>query len=82
LTAGGELRKSVTIFSIFLSRHVIECKGIDWGKKYNKRFTAEQKAEAAMKQLDEREYVVVGMQLPCDIHIPREEHGTIQELFE
>lgn len=62
--------------------YVIECKGADWGKKYDKGYTAEQKAEAIMKQLDEREYVVVGIQLPCDIHIPREEHGTIQELFE
>jgi transposase-like protein len=62
--------------------YVIECKGTDWGKVYDSEVTAEQKAEAAMKQLDEREYVVVGMQLPCDIHVPREEHGTIQELFE
>ncbi len=62
--------------------YVIECKGADWGKKYDKGYTAEQKAEAIMKQLYEREYVVVGIRLPCDIHIPREEHGTIQGLFE
>jgi DNA-binding CsgD family transcriptional regulator len=76
----GENRTYIPDFAT--ESYVIECKGRDWGKVYNKEVTDEQKAEAIMRQLDDREYVVVGIQLPCDIHIPREEHGTIQELFE
>jgi len=49
---------------------------------YNKEVTAKDKAEAAMDALDEREYVVVGTELPADIHIPWEDRETIPELFE
>jgi|APHM01.1.fsa_nt_gi hypothetical protein len=61
--------------------YVIECKGTDWGRKFSKGYTDEQKAEAAMRQLDDREYVVVGHELPNDTHIPREELSTVLNLF-
>ena len=62
--------------------YVIECKGEDWGKVYNKEVTAKDKAEAAMNAVDKREYVVVGAELPADIHIPWEERERIRGLFE
>ncbi|RJX47522.1 helix-turn-helix domain-containing protein [Halonotius pteroides] len=62
--------------------YVIECKGRDWGKAFDKGYTAKDKAEAAMRQLDDREYVVVGEQLPSDIHIPRGEYKKLRELIE
>jgi hypothetical protein len=62
--------------------YVIEYKCQDWGEMYNKEVTAKDKAEAAMDALDEREYVVVGTELPADIHIPWEDRETIPELFE
>lgn len=61
--------------------YVIEYKGQDWGEMYNKEVTAKDKAEAAMDALDQREYVVVGTELPADIHIPWEDRETIPELF-
>lgn len=62
--------------------YVIEYKGQDWGKMYDKEVTAKDKAEAAIDALDKREYVVVGTKLPADIHISWEERETICELFE
>lgn len=61
--------------------YVIECKGQDWGEMYGKEVTAKDKAEAAMSALDTREYVVVGIELPADIHIPWEERQKITALF-
>ena len=62
--------------------YVIEYKGQDWGKMYDKEVTAKDKAEAAMNALNKREYVVVGIELPADIHISWEERETIRGLFE
>jgi len=62
--------------------YVIEIKGINFGEIYNKAATAEEKAEAALDQLDAREYVVIGIELPADIYIPWDERATIRELFE
>jgi len=62
--------------------YVIEVKGQDWGKVYNKEVTAKRKAEAATNALDKREYVVVGTKLPADIHIPWKDRQKIGELFE
>lgn len=39
------------------------------------------KAEAAMSELDERRYVVIGTELPADVHVPWEERKTIRRLF-
>ena len=61
--------------------YVIEVKGQDWGKLYNKEVTAKDKAEAAMNALDKREYVVVGTELPADIHISWNNREKICELF-
>jgi hypothetical protein len=61
--------------------YVIEIKGQDWGKMYNKEVTAKDKAEAAVNTLDRREYVVVGTELPADIHIPWDNREKISELF-
>lgn len=61
--------------------YIIECKGADWGTMHSTGVTAEQKARAAMRQLDDREYVVVGIELPCDIHVPWDKRETIHELF-
>jgi hypothetical protein len=41
----------------------------------------EQKARATVQMLGEREYVVVGTKLPCDIHIPWEDRESLVELF-
>ena len=62
--------------------YVIEVKGQDWGELYNEEVTAKDKAEAAINSLDRREYVVVGTDLPADIHIPWEEREKICRLFE
>ena len=62
--------------------YVIEVKGQDWGELYGKEVTAKYKAEAAMNALDERDYVVIGTELPADIHIPWSERETIRGLFE
>jgi len=62
--------------------YVIEVKGQDWGKMYGKEVTAKDKAEAAMNALDRRDYVVVGTELPADIHLSWEERETISELFD
>jgi hypothetical protein len=40
------------------------------------------KARAAITELDDRQYVVVGTAIPADIHIPWENRGQITELFE
>ena len=40
------------------------------------------KARAAMTELDDRQYVVVGTAIPADIHIPWENRGQITELFD
>jgi hypothetical protein len=39
------------------------------------------KARAAITELDDRQYVVVGTAVPADIHIPWENRGQITELF-
>ena len=62
--------------------YVIEVKGQDWGQLYGKEVTAKDKAEAAMNALDMRKYVVVGTDLPADIHIPWENRETIPNLFD
>jgi predicted transcriptional regulator len=61
--------------------YIIECKGADWGEAFGKEHTEEQKARAAMKQMDEKEYVVVGIELPCDIHIPWRNVDRLHDLF-
>jgi hypothetical protein len=61
--------------------YVIEYKGRDWGKMYDKKVTAEHKAKVAVNALDYRDYVVVGTELPADIHIPWEDREAIRELF-
>jgi hypothetical protein len=63
-------------------KYVIEVKGVHFGEIYNKSTTAQQKAEAAIEKLDDREYVVVGVELPADIYIPWDERATIGKLFE
>ncbi|MDB2275874.1 hypothetical protein PM022_15260 [Halorubrum ezzemoulense] len=40
------------------------------------------KARAAMAELDNRQYVVVGTAIPADIHVPWENRGQITELFD
>ena len=61
--------------------YVIEVKGEDWGKIYDKEVTAKQKARAAMDSLDDRAYVVIGEELPADIHINWGERAAVHELF-
>lgn len=61
--------------------YVIEVKGEDWGKIYDKEVTAKQKARAAMNSLDDRAYVVIGEELPADIHINRGARAAVHELF-
>jgi hypothetical protein len=57
--------------------HIIEVKGhIYENKKVIK------KAQAAMRNLDESEYVVVGKAIPADIHIPWKNRNQIVELFD
>jgi len=63
------------------SKYIIEIKGAFFGEVYDDNRDADAKAEAAMSQFDEREYVVVGKKLPCDIHIPWKERATIHRLF-
>lgn len=55
--------------------YVIEVKGHIYSNEV-------EKAEAAMKHLDAREYVVVGRKLPADIHIELEERAALHKLFE
>ena len=62
--------------------YVIEVKGEDWGKIYNKEVTAKQKARAAMDSLDDRAYVVIGKTLPADIQINWGERAAVHELFD
>lgn len=64
------------------NEYVIEVKGVDFGKIYNKPTTAKQKAEAAMEQLENRNYVVVGVELPADIHISWNERAKLRRIFE
>jgi hypothetical protein len=64
------------------NNYVIEVKGEDWGMVYDKQVTDKQKAEAAMNALDKREYVVVGTELPADIHIPWENREAVRDLFD
>jgi hypothetical protein len=62
-------------------KYVIEVKGEDWGEIYNKEVTAEEKARAAIDSLNDRAYVVIGKQLPADIHINWGERAAVHELF-
>lgn len=55
--------------------YVIEVKGHIYD---NER----QKARAALRSLDEREYVVVGTALPADIHIPWDDREEVMDLFD
>lgn len=55
--------------------YVIEVKGRLY--ESNER----EKARAAMSELDNCEYVVVGTELPSDIHIPWEDRDSLVELF-
>lgn len=62
--------------------YVIEVKGEDWGEIYSKEVTAREKARAAMDSLTDRAYVVIGKELPADIHINWGERAAVHELFE
>ena len=62
--------------------YVIEVKGEDWGEIYSKKVTAKEKARAAMDSLNDRAYVVIGKELPADIHINWGERAAVHELFE
>jgi len=57
--------------------YVIEVKG-----HLYEREKVVQKAQSAMEQLSDREYVVVGTVVPSDIHVPWEERHKLSELFE
>ena len=46
------------------------------------KVTAKQKARAAMDSLDDRAYVVIGEEIPADIHINWGERAAVHELFE
>jgi hypothetical protein len=61
--------------------YVIECKGRDWGVVFGRDHTDDDKARAAMRQLDGKEYVVIGIELPCDIHIPWRNLDQLRDLF-
>jgi hypothetical protein len=56
--------------------YIIEVKG--WVRPQGNE---EMKAQAALELLDDREYVVVGAELPCDIHIPWEDYEKLIELI-
>ena len=55
--------------------YVIEVKGHIYSNEV-------EKANAAMNYLDDRDYVVVGKELPADIHIDLEERAALHNLFE
>jgi len=55
--------------------YVIEVKGRIYSNEV-------EKANAAINQLTDREYVVVGTELPADIHIRLEERAALHDLFE
>jgi len=55
--------------------YVIEIKGYVYSNEV-------EKAKAAMKHLDTKEYVVIGRELPADIHIEFEERAALHNLFE
>ena len=57
-------------------QYVIEVKG----HLYEPEKVAK-KARAAITELDDRQYVVVGTAIPADIHVPWENRGQITELF-
>lgn len=59
----------------FVDGYVIEIKGHVYGSE-------PEKARAAMEGLDQREYVVIGEELPCDTHIPFDEYEQLLGLFE
>lgn len=61
--------------------YVIEVKGAYFSEIHNYENTEHKKALATMESLNERNYVVVGQELPADIHIPWEERSKIRELF-
>lgn len=64
------------------NEYVIEVKGAHFGEIYNKATTAKQKAQKAIEQLDEQEYVVVGAKLPADIYIPWHERNRLIEFLQ
>lgn len=55
--------------------YVIEVKGRIYSNEV-------EKAEAAIDYLDEKQYVVVGTEIPADIHIRLEERAALHGLFE
>ena len=60
----------------FVTDHyVIEVKGHVYSNEV-------EKANAAMDYLDERKYVVIGRELPADVHIKLKERAAIHSLFE
>lgn len=61
--------------------YIIEVKGTDWGEIYDKEVTDREKAKSVMRQIESRDFVVVGERIPADIHIPREEYETLRSLF-
>jgi transposase-like protein len=62
--------------------YVIEVKGARWSQIHDEIGSEERKAQAAMNTLSEREYVVIGIELPCDIHISFDEREQLLDLFE
>lgn len=69
----GQTRKYTPDF--ITDKYIIEVKGI-----YVKEERVNKKARAAM-ETEDREYVVVGTEIPCDIHIPWDENEAVTELF-
>jgi transposase len=61
--------------------YVIEVKGAYFSEIHGYKNTGREKAMATIENLDERDYVVVGKELPADVHIPWEERSKIRELL-
>jgi len=55
-------------------QYIIEVKGAIYTNE-------KEKAEAAKSKLNDREYVVIGQEIPADIHIPWERRETVARLF-
>jgi hypothetical protein len=61
--------------------YIIEVKGAYFSEIHDHENTEREKALTTIESLDERDYVVVGQELPADTHIPWEERLKIRELF-
>jgi transposase len=79
---GIKYRNGDTYYPDFVTdEYVIEVKGEYFSEIYDHKNTEYEKALAAMESLDKRDYVVVGKELPADIHIPWDERARVQDLF-